>query len=90
MGAAGRWWSTQRVRVLLALTASETHRAVLTRLGMLGPVTVGGRMLGRRMSSRSMYRPHPGLGDHWHLTFADNDTDLILGAPPTGDGDPAS
>jgi hypothetical protein len=34
-----------------------------------------------------MHRPDPGLGDHWHLTFADNDTDLILGsATGTDDG----
>lgn len=88
MGAACHRWSGEGVRVLLALTASDAHRAVLSRLGMLRPFTVGGHLVGRRMSNRSMHQRHPGLGDRWHLTFADNDTDLILGAP-AGDGVPA-
>jgi hypothetical protein len=32
------------------------------------------------MTSRTMYEPKPGTEGSWHLTFADNDTDLILGA----------
>jgi len=80
VGEACREWSAKRVRVFMALSAAERHRATFSKLGLLRPVTVGGRLLGSRMSNRTMYQPKPGTEGSWHLTFADNDTDLILGS----------
>ena len=80
VGAACRRWSAEHVRVVLALSGTPGHRAALSRMGMLRPVTVGGRVLGARMTSRVMHQSKPGAEGSWHLTFADNDTDLILGA----------
>jgi GNAT superfamily N-acetyltransferase len=82
---ACRRWSAERVKVGLALCGRDSHRRAMTGLGLLHPVRVGGRLLGRRMSSRAMHQPKPGVEGRWHLTFADNDTDLILGAG-WGDG----
>lgn len=79
VGEACRRWSAERVPVLMAMSAAEGHRSTFSRLGLLRPVTVGGRLLGGRMTSRSMHVPEPDAEGHWHLTFADNDTDLILG-----------
>ena len=80
VGEACRRWSAERVKLLMVLSAAEGHRGTFSRLGLLRPVTVGGRLLGGRMTSRSMHQPEPGTEGRWHLTFADNDTDLILGA----------
>jgi hypothetical protein len=79
VGEACRRWSSQRVGLLVAMTAAPAHQATFSKLGLLRPVTIGGRLVGSRLSSRSMYRPAPGSEGNWHLTFADNDTDLILG-----------
>jgi len=80
VGEACRRWLAERVMVMMALSAAEGHRRVFSRLGLLRPVRVGGRLLGARMASRSMHQPRPGAEGSWHLTLADNDTDLILGA----------
>jgi hypothetical protein len=80
VGDACRQWSSQGVRLCLALSGVAAHRRALARTGLLQPVTVRGRLVGRRMSSRTMHQPKPGTDGTWHLTFADNDTDLILGA----------
>ena len=84
VGEACRQWSAQRVMILMALSATPGHQAVFSRLGLLRPVTIGGRLLGGRLSNRTMHQPGPGSEGSWHLTFADNDTDLILGS--TGQG----
>ena len=76
--ACRRWW-TERVGVLMAMSAAPAHRATFDRLGLLRPLTIGDRLFGARLTSRSMYRPAPGSEGNWHMTFADNDTDLILG-----------
>ena len=81
VGEACRRWLAERVVVMMALSAAEGHRRALSRLGLLRPVTVAGRVLGARMTNRSMHQPAPGAEGSWHLTLADNDTDLILGAP---------
>ncbi|MGH9081371.1 MAG: hypothetical protein ACRDYE_15095, partial [Acidimicrobiales bacterium] len=76
---ACRRWSAEGVMVCLALSGHAGHRRALARMGLLQPFAVGGRLVGRRMTSRMMFQPEPGTGGHWHVTFADNDTDLILG-----------
>jgi len=81
VGEACRRWLAERVVVMMALSGAEGHRRVFSRLGLLRPVSVGGRLVGARMASRSMHQPRPGAEGSWHLTLADNDTDLILGEP---------
>jgi hypothetical protein len=80
VAAACRDWWADRVTVMLALCADRVHRATLTRVGLVHPFSVGGRMVGARMTNRVMHQPAAGSDGRWHLTFADNDTDLILGA----------
>ncbi len=86
VGEACRRWSAERVMVGLALSGVAGHRRALAAMGLLQPPTIGGRLLGRRMSSRTMHQRKPGTEGRWHLTFADNDTDLILGTEEGGDG----
>jgi hypothetical protein len=84
--AAGHF-AAERVGLMLALASDSRHRSALHQLGLLSPTNALGQ-IGHRLSSRSMYLPTPGrslLTANWHVTFADNDTDLILG---TATGNP--
>ncbi len=83
VAAACRDWRDERVVVMLALCGDDRHRATLSRMGLLHPISFRGRMIGARMTNRSMHRPAAGTDDGWHLTFADNDTDLLLGGTPS-------
>ena len=85
IGEACRQWWAQRVLILMALSATPGHQAVFSRLGLLRPITIGGRLLGGRLSNRTMHQPGPGSEGSWHVTFADNDTDLILGSTGRGE-----
>ena len=72
---------------MLALVSDARHRSALHRLGLLSPGNALGQ-IGHRLSSRAMYLPTSGMSllrANWHVTFADNDTDLILG---TADSNP--
>ena len=81
VATVARHFATEGVRVLLSLASDPLHRSVLHRLGLVSPGSALGS-IGHRFTSRSMYVPTTGgslLTASWHVTFADNDTDLILG-----------
>jgi hypothetical protein len=78
----------RRVGVVLSLASDPGHQAVFRRLGFTSPRKVMGEGLRGRLSSRCMHAPLDGsaMDGNWHLTFADNDTDLILGVEITRSG----
>lgn len=83
IGAAAGELTRRGVPVMMALGTLPEHRRTLTRLGMVSAeVPLVGKYL-RSLGSRAMVaypEPVPAFLDGWHLTFLDNDMDLIFGS----------
>jgi hypothetical protein len=83
VGAAAAALTRSGVVVMLVLT---TQRWVQQELALLGFASEETPLVGPKIKSlatRSMHsadRPLPDFVDGWHITFADNDMDLIFGS----------
>ena len=86
VGAAARY-HISRAELLLSTGGDPRDLRVFDTLGFLSPRTpIVGQRLATRLATRTMVLP-PEDQDHdalttLHITFADNDTDLILRASP--------
>lgn len=79
---SSRRLAREKVPLALCLAADPEHQRAFGSVGFMSSRRFGTR-LSRRLSSRSMHKPPSSSSPvqaNWHMTFADNDTDLILGA----------
>lgn len=85
--AAAKELALSGIPVMMTLATLPEHRQLLTRLGMVSAeLPVVGKYL-RSLGSRAMVaspKPVPSFLDGWHITFLDNDMDLIFGSEAGG------